>query len=303
MSILRRIGSLHVSGSKARPDILGPRPHTAGTGGRLHRNRARALPVLELLEDRMLLSVYQVTSNSDLSQPGTLRYAINAIDVGLDQMNFITFKLPGGENMITPGTSGQGPLPAITKPVVIEGSTQPGFSGAPLVQIAGADAGFGATGLDFEAGAAGSAIQSVVIDEFTGWGIVIRSSAIAVTSSYIGTDVSTGKRCQEPLLTLPAPITYSRRTGTTSSRRRGRSKLRTFGNELTPDSSLRKPPTFHRVRTDYLGSSDRFLAYSVMPNHFHLLLWQKRAAGGKRGRDSYSSGFDGFRVGRGPGAA
>jgi hypothetical protein len=32
-----------------------------------------------------------------------------------------------------------------------------------------------------------------------------------------------------------------------------------------------------------------------MPNHFHLLLWQNRAAGGKRGRDSYSSGFDGFR--------
>jgi hypothetical protein len=32
-----------------------------------------------------------------------------------------------------------------------------------------------------------------------------------------------------------------------------------------------------------------------MPSHVHLLLWQKSAAGGKRGRASYSSGFDGFR--------
>jgi hypothetical protein len=37
------------------------------------------------------------------------------------------------------------------------------------------------------------------------------------------------------------------------------------------------------------------LAYCVMPNHFHLLHWQKRAAGGKRGRGSYSARFDGFR--------
>jgi hypothetical protein len=146
-------------------------------------------------------------------------------------------------------------------------------------------------------------------------GTVVASVAIGYALKLLG------KRCQDPLLTLPALITYCWRLGATSSRRRGQSKLRTLGNELTPDSSLREAATFHRVRTDYLGISDHFLAYCVMPSHFHLLLWQKRAAGGKRGRDSYSSGFDGSRgrkrarsgikrvaspfpeVGSGPGAA
>ena len=61
----------------------------------------------------------------------------------------IAFNIPGG----TPQTiSPSSALPAITDPVIIDGTTQPGYAGTPLVQITGLLAGDTATGLTIQAG-------------------------------------------------------------------------------------------------------------------------------------------------------
>src|SRR5262249_33165824 len=83
----------------------------------------------------------------------TLREAINRAndETGTDP---ISFAIAGaGVHTITPATA----LPVITDPVVIDGSTQPGYSGTPLIELDGTQASLaggivGATGLEISAG-------------------------------------------------------------------------------------------------------------------------------------------------------
>ena len=81
-------------------------------------------------------------SNTSATGPGSLQQAMldaNAAN-GLDM---IAFQIPGaGVHTIAPVSA----LPAITDPVVIDGTTQPGFTGTPLIEINGAFAGLGSDG-------------------------------------------------------------------------------------------------------------------------------------------------------------
>jgi hypothetical protein len=90
------------------------------------RQRARP-PRLEALEDRTALSVFAVTNVADAG-PGSLRQAIldSNADAGPDT---ITFQIGGGGVQTIRPTS---QLPALTNPVVIDGTSQPGHAGAPL---------------------------------------------------------------------------------------------------------------------------------------------------------------------------
>ena len=129
--------------------------------------RARRLN-LEPLEGRELLTLYTVTTTAD-SGTGSLRAEIGMVNgdggsIGADQ---ITFDIPGsGVRTIAL----QSPLPAITFPVAINGTTQPGFSssnGVPVVVVDGSAAGAGADGLTIGAGGGGSIIQGLSIVGFT----------------------------------------------------------------------------------------------------------------------------------------
>jgi hypothetical protein len=128
---------------------------------------------------------YTVTTTAD-SGPGSLRQAI--LNANANPENTITFNLPGsGPQTIEPLS----PLPAITADVTIDGSTQPGFAGTPLVVIDGSQAGAGADGLDVDSGDV--TIQDLVVDHFSGDGILVSSIAVAtIAGNYIGTD-PTGK--------------------------------------------------------------------------------------------------------------
>lgn len=78
-------------------------------------------------------------------------------------------------------------LPAITGPTTIDGTTQPGFSGAPLVELTGAAAG-PANGLSITAG--GCVIKGLIINRFASDGILIRGASAAgntIIGNYIGT--------------------------------------------------------------------------------------------------------------------
>jgi len=126
-----------------------------------------------------------VVTNVDDSGPGSLRQAIldaNA-NPGSDTINF---NIAGPSLKIQPLLG----LPDITDPVVIDGSTQPGFSGAPIVELNGSKSAVRALFVN----APGSTIRSLVINGFSTGAITIGLAAAGshVEGCYIGTDV-TGK--------------------------------------------------------------------------------------------------------------
>src|SRR5436853_2502187 len=73
-----------------------------------------------------------IVTNTNDSGPGSLRQAI--LDAnnnpGLDT---ISFSIGSGPKTIRPLEA----LPTLTDPVVIDGTTQPGFSGTPIIEIDG----------------------------------------------------------------------------------------------------------------------------------------------------------------------
>src|SRR5580658_8356842 len=80
-------------------------------------------------------------SNNNPSGPGSLQQAI--LDANANPgPDTIAFNLPAGSRLIAPTS----PLPTITDPVTIDGTTQPGYAGAPLVQVSGASIGSNANG-------------------------------------------------------------------------------------------------------------------------------------------------------------
>src|SRR6516165_12039482 len=106
------------------------------------RHRTWTLPLrLDFLEDRLLLSTYMVTNTND-SGPGSLRQAIMDSN-GNGGPNVIDFSINSGQQTIIPRTF----LPAATTPVTIDGTSQPGYSGTPLIELDGASEAGGAGGL------------------------------------------------------------------------------------------------------------------------------------------------------------
>ncbi len=111
------------------------RPSRRGPAGSLAPGlrSSRLRPRLEWMEDRTLLSTFLV-ANTNNSGPGSLRQAI------LDSN-----QAPGGPNTIDFGIQGTGPrfihltspLPAPTVPTILDGTTQPGYSGSPLISVVG----------------------------------------------------------------------------------------------------------------------------------------------------------------------
>ena len=74
-----------------------------------------------------------MTTTAD-SGPGSLRQAILDSNVATGGTNTIDFAIPGtGVQTIDTAS----PLPAITTPLLIDGTTQPGFAGTPLIAVVG----------------------------------------------------------------------------------------------------------------------------------------------------------------------
>ncbi len=191
----RSITDLQILGSNFLRGSRKARRRGPGAGGRPLKNRSRALPKLELLEDRMLLTNFSVNSNADTNTgtsatTGTLRYVLNQLNSTVGgSSNTISFaSLPVADFTFTPGSA----LPTITRQVTIEGNTAPGFSGAPLIQISGRSAGSFVSGLVLGSGSAGSVVESLVINQFGEDGIDIDSSNDSVIGNYVGTNVAGG---------------------------------------------------------------------------------------------------------------
>ena len=143
--------------------------------------------LVALATSRGTAATFMVT-NTSASGPGSLQQAIldaNAAS-GLDT---IGFQIPGtGVHTITPNNA----LPSITDPVVIDGTTQPGFAGTPLIEVNGSNAGSSSDGLRLPAG--NSTIRGLAINLFGGSGIHVQApgGTNLIQGNFIGTDPTTG---------------------------------------------------------------------------------------------------------------
>jgi hypothetical protein len=85
-----------------------------------------------------------VVTNTNDSDAGSLRQAILDSNADADpDENVIEFALGNGAKTIQPAS----PLPAVTQAVTIDGSTQPDWTGAPLITIDGTNVAAGQSGL------------------------------------------------------------------------------------------------------------------------------------------------------------
>jgi hypothetical protein len=147
------------------------------------------VPLLPL-NQQGILTTYIVTNTNDTGV-GSFRRAITDANAnaGLDR---IVFNIPGGTvHTIMPLTT----FPNITDSVIIDGSTQPGYVGKPLIELNGSLAPVGTNGLVIKAGH--SIVRGLVInrfianDVFSGMGIVLdQKGGNIIEGNYIGTNAA-----------------------------------------------------------------------------------------------------------------
>jgi titin len=142
----------------------------------------RSAPILTLTAPEAIFTV----TNTSNSGAGSLRDAITQANAtpGADTINFSI-----GSGLQTINLTS--PLPAITETVAINGATQPGFAGAPLIVLNGSGAGITANGLVINA--ANCAIRSLVINGFGHVGVVMSGAGVTgniVQGCYIGTNAA-----------------------------------------------------------------------------------------------------------------
>ena len=147
---------------------------------------------LELIPDPVqtgLTLTVNVTNDNNASCTTldcSLREAINAANANSDT-NTIAFNIPGGGVQTIQPTS---PLPTVINPVIMDGTTQPGYAvGAPVIELDGTNAGFSADGLVLVGG--GSTVRGLVINRFNSNGIVITTTGgNTIEGNFIGTDAT-----------------------------------------------------------------------------------------------------------------
>jgi hypothetical protein len=165
-----------------------------GKAGRRGRGRDRIRTTklgVELFEDRTLLSTQQflVTTTAN-SGAGSLRQAIDDANTS-GQPSIIDFDIPGNGPYDISLSTGLTGTDAVKVPTLIDGTSQPGYAGTPLIQIDGNTNNVSGDALDFAAGSDGSRIRGLDIYGFSsGAAVHIQSTNDSVQNNYLGTDVT-----------------------------------------------------------------------------------------------------------------
>ena len=131
-------------------------------------------------------ATFTVTNTND-SGAGSLRQAILDANASLGA-DTISFSIGSGVQTITPLSA----LPTVTGPVTIDGTSQPGFGGTPIIELSGSSVPAGTFGLLITGGS--TTVRGLVINRFDGNpGPAIRfqtNGGNIVEGNYIGTDVT-----------------------------------------------------------------------------------------------------------------
>ncbi len=137
-------------------------------------------PIVILSQPGVTFSVTNTANNG----PGSLRQAIldaNAAP-GADTIHF---DIPGsGPHTIAPST----PLPAISGPLTLDATTQPSFTGTPVVELSGSSAGTAAVGLQVTGGS--SVIRGLAVNRFETGIQLDTNGGNVIEGNYIGTDLT-----------------------------------------------------------------------------------------------------------------
>jgi hypothetical protein len=158
------------------------RKHVVASSKSLVSRRRAFRQAFDRLEDRRLMATYTVTTNANTGA-GSLRDAVNNANLnpGADT---IAFNLPIGSRTITLTTT----LPALSGPTTIDGTTNPGYNGAPVVEVTGANV---LTGNAIELNGNGSVVRGLSITGFasgvggaSGRGIVLNASNSTIEKNY-----------------------------------------------------------------------------------------------------------------------
>ncbi len=129
---------------------------------------------IEPLEARQLLATFTVANLIDAGA-GSLRQAI--LDANATHgADLIEFSVAGTIQLTS------GALPAVSDEIDIDGTSAPGFAGAPVIEID--HNGFG--GIRFNASAGGSALRSVGIISAAGAGVTLSARNMLVVGNFIG---------------------------------------------------------------------------------------------------------------------
>ena len=128
-----------------------------------------------------------IVTNTNDSGVGSLRQAILDANANFGA-DIINFNIGSGAKTIKPLS----PLPAITEAVTIDGTTQPGFAGNPIIELTGLEPDFIGPGLEIHA--SNSVVRGLVINRFIGLpyrGIqVVTGVNNIIEGNFIGTDLS-----------------------------------------------------------------------------------------------------------------
>ncbi len=102
-----------------------------------------------------------ILASNARAQDDTIRFAIPA---GMASGGIYTIRVGGPSGSL-------GTLPVMTDQVVIDGPSQPGYAGDPIIELDGTLAGFGSNGLTVLAGS--SVVDSLVVNRFEGHGVYL----------------------------------------------------------------------------------------------------------------------------------
>ncbi|HSS68914.1 MAG TPA: fibronectin type III domain-containing protein [Nocardioidaceae bacterium] len=136
--------------------------------------------------------VYTVNSSADVGDGTcdascTLRDALLESNASVGDHDVIEFAIGSGPVTILPQTD----LPMITDQVTIDGSSQPGFSGTPLIYIDGIADGGGPNNIGLWITASGTAVQDIAISRFVSRQILVQNAGPSViVGNYIGVGAS-----------------------------------------------------------------------------------------------------------------
>ena len=126
-------------------------------------------------------ATFTVTNTAD-SGAGSLRQALIGTNAS-SNLDTINFNVPGGPYQTISVFSEL----TITQPVIIDGTSQPGFSGSPVIEINGAGAGAGTSGIHITGG--GSTIKGLIVNRFGGDGIILTNNGSnTIQGNYVGTN-------------------------------------------------------------------------------------------------------------------
>ena len=130
------------------------------------------------------MATFTVTNTNDTG-PGSLRQAI--IDTNLAPgADIINFNIGTGTRTIAPSLSG---LPSMIGPVTIDGTTQPGFAGTPIIEISGVNLpAVNTFGLTLTGN---STVRGLVINRFSNSQIrLLEGNNNVIEGNYIGTNIA-----------------------------------------------------------------------------------------------------------------